>query len=65
MVHRKTCAKQAKHHGDKAPGHKARGARIELLRIRIGKLREENTLRAFNQLAVDDFTPAKRCGPER
>ncbi len=52
MVHCQTCAKQAKHHGDKAPGHKASGTRVELLRIRIGKLGKENPLRTFNQLVL-------------
>ena len=65
MVHCQTCAKQAKHHGDKAPRHKASGTRVELLRIRIGKLGKENPLRTFNQLAVDDFTAAQRRRPER
>ena len=65
MVHRQTGAQQAEHHGDKAPGHEARGADIKLLGIRIGELRKEDALRAFHQLAVDDFAPAQ-CGcPER
>ena len=34
-------AEQTKHHGNKAPGHEARRALIEMLRVRVGELGEE------------------------
>lgn len=49
VVHRKAGAQQAKHHGNKAPGHEARRALIEMLRVRVGELGEEDPLRALNQ----------------
>lgn len=47
VVHRQTRAEQTKHHGNKAPGHEARRALIEMLHVRIGKLGED-PLRALN-----------------
>lgn len=48
VVHRKAGAEQTKHHGNKAPGHEARRALIEMLRVRVGELGEEDPLRALN-----------------
>ena len=49
VVHRKAGAEQTKHHGNKAPGHEARRALIEMLRVRVGELGEEDPLRALNR----------------
>ena len=58
-------APTAEHHGDKAAGHETCRADVELLRIRVGQLGEENALCAFHQLSVDHFAAAERGGPER
>ncbi len=36
-----------------------------MLRVRVGELGEEDPLRALNQVTVNNFTAAKRGGPER
>ena len=49
MVHRQAGAQQAKHHRNKAPGHEARRALIEVLGVRVRELSEEDPLRAVQQ----------------
>lgn len=60
VVHREAGTQQTKHHRDEASGHETRRAFIKLACCRVSKLGEEDPLRTFYQLTVNDLAAAKR-----